>query len=313
MDVWSVNEYRGPGFSRLFDQWGFVSGKPMFLGEYGIDAYNSVTQAEDQATHAQWVGGLWTEIARTLSANNTANIALGGAIFEWNDEWWKAGTAGVHDIGGWSPPAFPDGTASEDWWGIVTIDRVARQLYGVLTTRFGAGYLPPAAAKTVTYRAESLYPVLARFWENGALMYEGQGASIDGGRGFNIAAINPATGRLRDPIQRFDTWGSRSLGTAGLEMVNYLNGIPNGTVLLIAVADEAGLNNFDVCTFQNLSWVTQVKSALQALGSTMIGSLCYRDQWAMITIKGQGVALNEALGKDTAQTSVVTQATIQLP
>jgi len=321
IDVWSFNEYRGPGLSRFFDQWLFESGKPMFLGEYGIDAYNSTTQAEDQATHAQWVGQLWDELARNLSANSPGNATLGGTVFEWNDEWWKAGTAGVQDIGGWNPPAFPDGTASEDWWGVVTIDRMVRQLYGALTTRFGVGYQPPAPAQSVTYRAISHYPVLARLWENGALMYEGVGASIDGGRGFNVAAIDLASGRLRDPIQRFDTWGSRhgvpdpNINQLS-QLINYLNGLPDGTLLLMAVGDEAGLNNFDSCSLLNQFENPFVQPALQlleSLGSTQIRQYCYRDQWAMIAIKGQGVALSEALGRNDDRTDASTQATFQLP
>jgi hypothetical protein len=317
---WSFNEYRGPGFNRLFDQWAFVSGKPMFLGEYGIDAYSTTLGAEDQATHAQVVKGLWDEIARNLSADDASRVALGGALFEWNDEWWKAGNDFGQDAQvGWTPEGFPDQAASEEWWGIVRLNRTARQLYTTLTSAFASGYVPPAATQTRVYRAVSQLGY-AKLWENGSQMYIGRGASIDGGRGFNIAAINPSTGRLYDHpqaqfdgIQRFDTWASRSLGTAGLLMLDYLNSLPNGTILLIAVADEAGLNNFSSCTFQNLTWVTDVRNAMQALGSTQLNSYCYNYNWAMITIKGQGVALHEALTHYNTSGGAQTQATIQLP
>src|SRR5262249_48854036 len=116
VDVWSFNEYRGPGMSRTFDQWAFISGKPMFLGEFGIDAYNTTVGAEDQATQAQWVKQLWDDIARNLSADDPNRVALGGVVFEWNDEWWKVSPYWSQDPGGWNPAAFPDGTASEDWW-----------------------------------------------------------------------------------------------------------------------------------------------------------------------------------------------------
>ena len=153
--------------------------------------------------------------------------------------------------------------------------------------------------------------MLARFWENGALMYEGQGAGLDGGRGFNIAAIDQATGRLRDPIQRFDTWASRSTGTSTNAMVAYLDSVPNGTLLLIAVADEAGLNDWSSCTLLTSPWTNAALGRLQQLGSTQIGNYCYGDQWAMIAVKGQGAALSESLGHAAADAP--TQATVQLP
>jgi hypothetical protein len=309
IDVWSFNEYRGPGFSRFFDQWRFISGKPMFLGEFGIDAYNSTRQQEDQATHALWGGQLWEEIARNLSADDSSLVALGGTIFEFNDEWWKATPYYQQDptpAQNWFPP-FPDGLANEDWWGIVTIQRTPRQLYGALTTRFAPGYHPPTSTKNVAYRAESKYPNLALFWENGALMYQGEGASNDGGRGFNIAAIDPSTGRLRDPIQRFDTYATRDTGADMLAMIAYLDGVPNGTILLISAGDELGLNLFppNDCTFLNHDFVSTALQRLQALGSNQIQNYCYRDQWAMIAIKGQGM-VSESLSHDNDASTAMT-------
>jgi hypothetical protein len=108
-------------------------------------------------------GQLGDEIARNLSADDPGRVALGGAIFEWNDEWWKTPPPGTQDPGGWNPVGFPDGTASEDWWGVVSIQRVPRQLYAAFTTRFASGYQPPPATRAVTYRAISHQPNLARF------------------------------------------------------------------------------------------------------------------------------------------------------
>jgi hypothetical protein len=300
IDVWSFNEYRGPGFSRLFDQWSFISGKPMFVAEFGIDAYNSLTNQEDQGTHAQWGGRLWDEIARNLSADDPGLTALGGTVFEFNDEWWKTSPFSSQDPGGWHPLAFPDGMASEDWWGIVTMQRTPRQLYAALAARFAPGYQPPPATKTVTYRAVSSEPVTALFWENDAQMHVGTGASLNGGRGFNIAAINPSTGKLRDPIRTFDTWNTRNTGTDLMAMVAYLDSVPNGTILLISAGDELGLNEFPPsdCAFLPFPFVGTALQKLQALGSTRIQDYCYRDQWAMIAIKGQGTALAESLSRD---------------
>ena len=42
-----VNTYRGASFNTLFVDYEKVSGKPLLLGEYGIDAFNSVSLQED--------------------------------------------------------------------------------------------------------------------------------------------------------------------------------------------------------------------------------------------------------------------------
>ena len=46
--VAQVNTYRGSNFGSLFLDYEKVSGKPLLLGEYGIDAYNSVALREDE-------------------------------------------------------------------------------------------------------------------------------------------------------------------------------------------------------------------------------------------------------------------------
>jgi hypothetical protein len=315
VDIWSVNEYRGAGFTRLFEQWAFISGKPMFVAEYGIDAYDTGQDAEDPITQGDWVLRLWNEIERNLAATGPDGTALGGTLFEFNDEWWKTPPHRTQDSGGWSPPGFPDGMASEDWWGIVTIDRIPRLAYEQLASAFEPGHVPPPEPGTRTYQAISRFPVHAELWENGAQMYVGRGAAIDGGRGFNIAAIDPTTGRLRDPIMRFDTWGTRSIGSAMTEMIDYLDEVPDGTILLIAVGDEAGLNGFDSCTFLGAGhpWVEEGLQVLEGLGSELIRSYCYRDQWSMIAVKGQGVALGEALARYDDRGSAASEATIVLP
>jgi hypothetical protein len=314
IDVWSFNLYRGPGFARFFDQWGFISTKPMFLGEFGIDAWNSTLNIEDQATQAAWVGQLWDEIARNLSASDPSRTTLGGAVMEFQDEYWKTPPFNTQEKTGWNPPGFPDGTASEDIWGITTIDRIPRQVYFALQVRFAPGYVPPPPPLSITYRAESRFGFDARFWENGAFWYNGRGASLNGGRGFNIAAINRTTGRLIAPIQRFDTWLTRDSGGAMTAMNAFLDGVPNGTLLLIAVGDEAGLTYFPAqgaCTDLPYPWVSQAFTRFAALGATLLSSYCYQDQWSLITIKGQGVALREALGGGSAH--AISEATVSVP
>ncbi len=134
IDVWGLNVYRGIGFGDLFDTYAARSPKPMFLGEYGADAYNARINAEDQAAQAEA-----TRVLTQLIVDNstvTGGACSGGFIFEWADEWWKApGDPNVHDTGGAAPGGgpHPDGVFNEEWWGLVEIDgtpRLAYEAYG---------------------------------------------------------------------------------------------------------------------------------------------------------------------------------------
>jgi hypothetical protein len=149
----------------------------------------------------------------------------------------------------------------------------------------------------------------AKFFKNGILFYEKNGGG-GGGRGFNIAAIDPSNGELLHPVQNFDTWLSRFTGEAMSAMVGFLNSLPNGTVILIAVGDEAGLVVAPgECVPLSFPWVEAGYQALESLGSQKIRQYCYWDSWAMVTIKGEGWAQAEQLGVN-AQVSA--QTTIQI-
>ena len=107
--------YRGNSFKGLFDDYARASNKPMFASEFGLDAWNARQGrelAENADVQADVIEALWKELERNR------NIASGGAVFEWSDEWWKHGRAASHEAGGWLNGAFPDGQADEEWWGI---------------------------------------------------------------------------------------------------------------------------------------------------------------------------------------------------
>jgi len=156
VDVWGANIYRGAELYGLFTEWQAMSSKPLYLSEFGTDAFHStswwpVLGAEDQAAQATRVGSLWRDLAEELSADDPAKVCLGGTVFEWNDEWWKAGSPPVHDPGGfettWNPLAHPDGFANEEWFGIVSVQRERRQVYYTLQSAFAD---PVGAAPTIT-------------------------------------------------------------------------------------------------------------------------------------------------------------------
>ncbi|RYZ49164.1 MAG: hypothetical protein EOP07_24795, partial [Proteobacteria bacterium] len=135
-DIWGLNIYRSKSFDDSFSKWKAVSTKPMFIGEYGADAFNALTNREDTNSQGIATEALTKEIMANLSATSSDKAALGGTIFEWNDEWWKdqKGTQATHDNGGIAPGGgpYPDGTFNEEWWGVVDIDRNPRPAYNIL-------------------------------------------------------------------------------------------------------------------------------------------------------------------------------------
>lgn len=136
IDVWGINAYRGLSFGALFDDYAAASSKPMFLGEFGADAYNANINAYDPESQAEATSALIAEIDAAYEQGKS----VGGFIFEWNDEWWKDsnGSPSAHDVGGVAPGGgpHPDATFNEEWWGIVDVNREPRPAYHALKAAY---------------------------------------------------------------------------------------------------------------------------------------------------------------------------------
>ncbi len=161
LDIWGANIYRGESFGTLFDEFARKSRKPLWISEFGADAWhtNDVNNPsdgfEDQETQANWGGKLWDEIV----ANK--RVSIGGTIMEYSDEWWKPNEWGcaegitdeteakeavalcnrTQEYLGSGPrdfscpkngtfddaedyiPAAPDQYNNEEWWGIMSISK----------------------------------------------------------------------------------------------------------------------------------------------------------------------------------------------
>jgi hypothetical protein len=212
------------------------------------------------------------------------------------------------------PGGHPDGFANEEYFGLLDIHRRPRAAYAALRDGYRADFVPPPL--TMELRASSAgyavpeYPQgVAEFARDGAVFYRRTGGA-GGGRGFNVAAIDPGTGALLRPVAHFDTYITRGSGAELDAMLAFLAALPNGAVVMAAVADEAGLNLDDSCTRFALPQVEGALQALETLGSTRIRDLCFRDAWALIAVKGEGRALGEQLVKGAAATA---RTTITLP
>lgn len=143
VDVWGLNIYAGIDFGTVFDDWEGLSDKPMYMAEYGADAWNANIGSEDTDSQATATRVLTQLLVDNSSVANASNVCSGGTIFEWADEWWKDSTGEgpwVHDSGGIAPGGgpYPDYTFNEEYWGIVDIDRNPRQAYYELQTIFNS-------------------------------------------------------------------------------------------------------------------------------------------------------------------------------
>lgn len=136
-DLWALNLYPHLSFGDRFSRWASLSNKPVFVGEYGADAWNRNTNAEDQPAQAHALELLTDELRAQLSAYDGNRVVVGGCPYAFSDEWWKSGNPGGHDTGGFdNGGVYPDGHATEEWWGIVDIDGNPRQAYVSLKNRY---------------------------------------------------------------------------------------------------------------------------------------------------------------------------------
>ena len=119
VDIFGVNAYRGKeGFVNLWQDIREETGRAALITEYGCGAYyeGKPETLGDQA-QAEYHRGSWEDIEYNMAGVGAGN-SLGGIIFEWLDEWWKAYEPARHDWKGQFYGPFPDGFMHEEWLGI---------------------------------------------------------------------------------------------------------------------------------------------------------------------------------------------------
>merc|ERR1712217_152978 len=75
IDIWALNIYEGLSFKSDLVTFAQRSGRPMFLGEYGADAYNAKVGREDQASQAKAAKVLTELIAGHSSVRPAASAS----------------------------------------------------------------------------------------------------------------------------------------------------------------------------------------------------------------------------------------------
>ncbi|MBU1042877.1 MAG: immunoglobulin domain-containing protein [Candidatus Omnitrophica bacterium] len=124
LDIIATNHYTdrfGVGVSYLREAQEKID-RPLIISEYGADAYHQ-DQGINELEQKQHHFGGWKAIAYNGSTTPGEGNILGGIIFEWTDEWWKAqseyDSPWIQEIA----PQFywgimPDHFAHEEWFGI---------------------------------------------------------------------------------------------------------------------------------------------------------------------------------------------------
>lgn len=141
LDAWGVNAYRGKYFGSLFAEFDTMSDKPLILTEWGCDALDARDKSENQKAQAEYLRNQWKEIQNHFLIGE--GNCLGGTVFEWCDEWWKAGNTSAHDnTGQWANTNYYDfiegkNNMNEEWWGITSIssgthEKKVRKAYQIL-------------------------------------------------------------------------------------------------------------------------------------------------------------------------------------
>jgi len=128
IDIFGTNVYRGISFGDLFDRVKNEYGKPVLFMEFGSDAFNVLTNEEDQRMQAYFNVGNWQEIYENAAGMGKAGNCLGGYTFQFSDGWWKYGQTknlDVHDTNAsWSNGGYyidykaGQNNMNEEWFGI---------------------------------------------------------------------------------------------------------------------------------------------------------------------------------------------------
>ncbi|MEM9390437.1 MAG: glycoside hydrolase family 2 TIM barrel-domain containing protein, partial [Bacteroidota bacterium] len=140
VDIYGVNMYRGESFGDAFERVKNELDKPILFTEFGTDAYNALTNSEDQKMQAYFMVENWKEIYANAAGLGKAGNSIGGFTFQFSDGWWKYGQTrnlDIHDnTASWANGGyyldFEEGTnnMNEEWFGICAKGRTdARGLY----------------------------------------------------------------------------------------------------------------------------------------------------------------------------------------
>ena len=128
IDIFGTNVYRGVSFGDVFQRVKNEYGKPVMFTEFGADAFNEISQKEDQDAQSNYLIGNWQDIYENAAGLGKAGNSIGGYTFQFSDGWWKykqTENLDIHDTNAsWSNGGYikdyQKGTnnMNEEWFGI---------------------------------------------------------------------------------------------------------------------------------------------------------------------------------------------------
>ncbi|MFL3662277.1 MAG: hypothetical protein ACI6PN_11045 [Polaribacter sp.] len=128
IDIYGTNMYRGKSFSDAFERVKKELDMPILFTEFGADAFNAVSNQEDQKMQAFYMVENWKEIYQNAAGLGKAGNAIGGFTFQFSDGWWKYGQTKnleVHDNNAsWSNRGYyldiegSTNNMNEEWFGV---------------------------------------------------------------------------------------------------------------------------------------------------------------------------------------------------
>ena len=138
IDMWGVNVYRWDQPVSILEQWAEVSDKPIYFAELGSDSYMTITRDIYEEGISELAQADANKIMLDAVIDNI-ELSAGTVIFQFADGLWKAGNPSKQDVGGWAPNSSGvpyDGTANEEFFGIVDIARNKKKSYEIVKTIF---------------------------------------------------------------------------------------------------------------------------------------------------------------------------------
>ncbi len=167
VDILGINVYRGISFGDVFERVKKEYGKPVLFTEFGSDAFNAVSQKEDQNAQAAILKENWKEIYENAAGLGKRGNCIGGFTFQFSDGWWKYGQTKnlyIHDANAsWSNGGYSfdfvkgKNNMNEEWFGICAKGATnAKGLYQLLprtayyTLQEVHQFNPYAAGNTLT-------------------------------------------------------------------------------------------------------------------------------------------------------------------
>lgn len=216
-DIFATNVYRGNSFGDLFDRVKKEYGKPVLFAEFGADAFNAITNQEDQTSQSYYLLNQWKEIYQNTAGLGKAQNALGGFTFQFSDGWWKYGQTSnleVHDTNAsWSNGGYlrdyeqGQNNMNEEWFGICAKGPTNEKGFYELYPR-SAYYVLKEAHKLNPYLANTSVFTVNNHFDNiqvmdATLRARGDKAALESQKGGKIRFS-----KLRAEFTTFNTGGS---------------------------------------------------------------------------------------------------------